>query len=255
MAKRISESFGMGAKKVFREYKRILVSLTETYAYWEWFKPGGFINFFNHIGHSPKGGQYVISKNDDSKGWEPGNCYWKLIREYGRYKKKRHPNRYVTQNNCIIKWKMDEKFVPDLNKGGVYRITFNNNKFYIGSTSNFKKRIMTYKSGFNGVAAIHNKGILKCVLECSSIRFEILELINDKEERQRTEGLYIKRNLESELLLNRAHDPKSNKGIRWTKEERDALSQKFKDGYGHTFWLHRKVNVQKVYNWSFNRKR
>jgi hypothetical protein len=90
--------------------------------------------------------------------------------------------------------------------------------------------------------------MIQCIATCASVQFEILEYLSQDVDMKKREGEYIRENANNPLLLNRAHDPYSNRGIKWTKEEKEKtrriLIEKVKSGqivpYGHRYMKKRR---------------
>lgn len=112
----------------------------------------------------------------------------------------------------------------DLNQAGIYKIFFDD-YFYIGSTSNFTKRIQGFRSLGGKKGSAFNKKMYECARDCSVILFEIIQVVDDISLLRGLETEYIQSFIGNPLLLNRAFDGNSNKGIRWTDEEKSKISQ------------------------------
>lgn len=225
MANQRLKAFKMASTVAYKEYYRMFhtsIGLVHK----EWFIEGGFLNFLNDMGHPPKDGKYYIGKIDENGFIEPSNCCW------------------VKKKTCIVDFEISKEDKDKLNSAGIYILTFDNGCFYIGSTKNFKRRVSCFIGSFNGVSKMHNKRMSECLLDCKYVSFKIIKVIADANIRVALEGVEIGKYIGNPLMLNRALDPTSNKGIRWTKEEtdktRNALKEKYKQEGVHKFWLHRK---------------
>ena len=73
-----------------------------------------------------------------------------------------------------------------------------------------------------------------CMLASKEATFEILEVIDNMDSLKDKETELIKQFIGNPLLINRAYDAHSNKGIKWTQEEKDktknGLIEKYKKG-------------------------
>lgn len=106
---------------------------------------------------------------------------------------------------------------------GVYKITFDNYKFYIGSSSNLKSRFANYRSYVNNKTRL-SKPLQQAYNNCKFIKMEVLEIVHDVNQLKNIETFYIENNF-NEKILNRAKTGISNKGINWTIEERLSISK------------------------------
>lgn len=207
---------GLGNTPEYKAYKRVFSSPDE-FVYKRWFSDNGFMNFKEDI-LPPHSHGCSFVKIDITKPFSPTNYKWEE-------RTKKIP---VYTIDFIIDTSIN------LNNSGTYRITFDNGCFYIGSTKSFRKRISCFKGMFNGTGKMHNKKVIQCIVECNSVRFEVIEIINDQEVMKDKETLLINSFIGNPLLLNRSFDAHSNKGIRWTEEEkinmRQALRAKYKKG-------------------------
>ena len=112
--------------------------------------------------------------------------------------------------------------LPDLPtndlRAGVYKFTFNSGHFYIGGTKHLRIRFFLWKDHFKR-GYIQNKRLLHQSQVSSDVSFEILEYVTDLSTLFNRETLYLQRNKDNPLILNRSFDGHSNKGIKWTQEE------------------------------------
>lgn len=226
--------------KEYVTYKTIIKESKEDFIYRKWFDKGGFDIFINDVGRCPQPPNRVyFEKLDNKKPYSPTNFIWKQTPI-----KSKAPKRVLTYTLDFI--------IPadiDLRQSGVYKITFDNNHFYIGSTKHFKNRISIYNTMFNGIGRIHNKKMALCISKCNSVKFDIVELIPDLNKLLEKETEYISQHIDNPLMINRAHDAHSNKGIRWTDEERlkvkNDLIAKYKAGlYKPTPYKYRRTKLK-----------
>ena len=104
---------------------------------------------------------------------------------------------------------------PKIRVCGVYKITFNNNWFYIGSSANLKHRFESWVCRFNKPSSLKNKNIKHIFPSLFKVEFEIIEqCVNDIDFTRGRETFYINENWENELLLNLCKDGFSHNGIR-----------------------------------------
>lgn len=89
----------------------------------------------------------------------------------------------------------------------------------------------------------------KCLVGCSEITFEILQVVEDVSLLREIETEFIRQFIGNPLLINRAFDAHSNKGIRWTQEEKAKISKGNK-GNGRPS----KPKVQKIVTYGKGRK-
>jgi predicted GIY-YIG superfamily endonuclease len=102
--------------------------------------------------------------------------------------------------------------------GGVYRIVFQDKRFYIGIASNLRKRIMGHISNFR--TDFSSTGVLKQMKGYKGkIRFELIELCQDVEERFRIEHREICRKSKYRINknFNRGGTPLKYKYPNWAK--------------------------------------
>lgn len=100
---------------------------------------------------------------------------------------------------------------------GVYKVTFDNDKFYIGSSCHLRKRFYFYKHYINDCRK-NSKALQNAYKKCSLIEIEVIEYTYDIINLKKVETFYIL-NADCSKILNRAKTGISNKGIKWTKEE------------------------------------
>lgn len=112
---------------------------------------------------------------------------------------------------------MKQFIIPEIGFSvcAVYKMVFDNSKFYIGCSVDVRSRMTGWK-------AILIKGKKKNILiteafkDCSVVEFQILEIVNGKKN-ARIEERYIKTNWKNPLLLNRSRNAQGN-GVKKTDE-------------------------------------
>lgn len=199
------------------------------FVYKRWFCRNGLLNFKQDL-EVFQSEMHVLEKLNLKEPFSPTNYKW-VERQKSLNRPKEH--KLKTTRNCkTLVFTVDETLKP--RRGGIYRLIFSNGKFYIGSTAHFGKRMGAWVATFNGTSKMHNKNVIKCVAECDSCHFQLIEYIDDEIKLKYAETEYIKTEIGNPLLLNRAYDAVSNKGIRWTDEERlatkNSLIAKYKSG-------------------------
>lgn len=107
--------------------------------------------------------------------------------------------------------------LPDVlpEKSGVYKYTLDTGHFYIGSSKNIKDRVRNHSVYLKkGIGKGVNKEVGKVLYTAKSATFEVLALVEDKDDRIKAESDEIQKNFKNEKLLNcnKWADPK-NKGI------------------------------------------
>lgn len=111
----------------------------------------------------------------------------------------------------------------NLNCAGVYKLIFPNGKYYIGSTSNFKKRVSAFRAEFKRGYS-HNKKLAAELSMNESVSFCVVEHIDDFSMLKHKEDYYLKLCSNDSHMLNRSKNAFSNKGVIWTKEEKKLMS-------------------------------
>lgn len=108
-----------------------------------------------------------------------------------------------------------EFITPELKScAAVYKITIDGKWFYIGSSINIKARIGRWTSCLRLGRHFKNKNIRLVLKKNSVIRFEIIEIVDEKSVLRDKETKHIRANQENNCLLNRCPDANSPKGIR-----------------------------------------
>ncbi len=83
----------------------------------------------------------------------------------------------------------------------VYRITFDDGRFYIGSTNDLQRRLNKWRQKLTG--GVYNKKIKFFVKNKFSCKADVLEYVEDRSKLLEREDWYIQRNRVNPLLLNR----------------------------------------------------
>ena len=94
----------------------------------------------------------------------------------------------------------------------VYRISFPDGHFYIGSTSNLKKRIGGYRSAFKNSIGNVNKLLAAKLIEHEMCVFEILERVPEEGDCYEVEDRWLKAKFSSPACLNRSISAYNNTG-------------------------------------------
>ena len=211
-------------------FEKMRASETNDFVYWKWFGSGGYENFKQDVGRYLKK-NFILFKKNEGTPFSPSNFRVGL-----KPKSKPHIGVVYKQKEIYDCFTLQLHISKgsDLSKSGIYKITFDNGWFYIGSTKNFRRRVGCTVGTFRGVSKLHNKNLIRCVAECDSAVFEVIEYIADVDLLKTRETEIIKPFIENPLLINRAYDGHSNKGIRWTDEEKakvkNTLIKKCLDG-------------------------
>ncbi len=112
--------------------------------------------------------------------------------------------------------------VPEFLRGqrpmGVYKISFDDQCFYIGSSIDLRQRFIGWKTRMRD-GTNKNKKIRALVKSAAIIRFEVVEFVEKAEELRDRETYYIDIDWENPLLLNYCPSGNNNKGIRWSEED------------------------------------
>jgi len=95
----------------------------------------------------------------------------------------------------------------------VYRITFPDGYFYIGSTKNFKQRLSGYRSAFKNSIGNVNQLIAAKSREFDVCYMDIIERVVDYHDQYLIENDSIEDNLGNPLLLNRSKNAFNNSGM------------------------------------------
>lgn len=85
---------------------------------------------------------------------------------------------------------------------GVYKISFDKKYFYIGSSTNIRKRFRRWVCVFNNPHYIKNKRIKEVISSSNCIEFEILLRFSDENKLRQHEKELIKENSGNKLFLN-----------------------------------------------------
>jgi len=118
-----------------------------------------------------------------------------------------------------------EFIIPKFNRNevssGVYKITFDNRHFYIGSSKNLRRRFNKWKDNIK-LGNPHNELILELIPHCTVIKFEILEIVPFGIDARIQEDTYIKSNFGNLLFLNRSNDAFVSKFKRTAEQKERA---------------------------------
>jgi len=196
---------GKAKTKEYIAYARIINDESQKMIYRRWALPDGFNNFIEDVGRAP-GKDYYLTKRDAGGNYEPVNLEWR-----------RRINR-ESVIDFIVEYSHEE-----LKQAGVYRLVFDNGMFYIGSSKCLKTRLILWKSVFK-TNDVSNKRLTQCVSQCKSVSFEVIEYAPESAIRSR-ENKYLADFVGDKRLLNRSFDAESNKGVRWTEEEKRLMSE------------------------------
>jgi len=90
---------------------------------------------------------------------------------------------------------------------GIYRITSDNGKFYIGSSLHLKQRSSSWKSVFEKGKINFNAGqnVLKEIPNIKEAYFEVIEYITDVSKIRDKESEYLMKHLDNPLFVNSAY--------------------------------------------------
>lgn len=141
----------------------------------------------------------------------------------------------------------------NLSQSGIYKVLFGD-YFYIGSTTNFKKRISTFRCvcGSNNPMG-YNKKMAYVLKFCCIIKFEIIMVVEDTSLLKKIETDVIQMFKYSPFLINRSVDGNSNKGIKWTEEERNKITETTRNkrkNKPHKIKVAKKSGIPKGYKFS-----
>ena len=95
----------------------------------------------------------------------------------------------------------------------IYRLSFPDGSFYIGSTTNFRQRLSGYKSNFKNSIGNVNKLVAAKANIFDISFFEIIYRLEDNEQLLEIEDNYIKANVGNPLSLNRSKSAFNNSGM------------------------------------------
>lgn len=177
----------------------------------EWTGRGeGLKNFLGHMGHPPVGHFLLLKSGQTIYG--PDNCEWSAR----------------MANPLPLNFIISDGVLPRM--GGVYKLLFSNGTFYIGSTADFMIRIGVFKTEMRK-GYTHNKRMKDAIYESDSVNFVIVESAEGIDLKKR-EDFYLKQEAGNPQMLNRSLSAFSNKGILWSKEERELMKVKCGPGPG-----------------------
>jgi len=111
------------------------------------------------------------------------------------------------------------------NYAGVYKLTFDGRRFYIGGTLNLRARFHKLKHNMtNGIFKNHK--VKAAYDSCASVKMEIVEMVDNHDDLGERETFYIQSFWGNPDLLNRAPSAKGNTGMRLTPEQRELLRER-----------------------------
>jgi hypothetical protein len=120
-------------------------------------------------------------------------------------------NQWMPIFNFMIQFEF-VKFKYGYNPSGVYKMSFNTGHFYIGSSKHLKTRFCLWRTNLNRLD-FSQKFILDILPLVTWVKFEVIEFVTP-ENILVAEGVYIKKFINDELLLNRRINPIDNTGVR-----------------------------------------
>jgi hypothetical protein len=95
---------------------------------------------------------------------------------------------------------------------GIYILWFDDKWFYIGSSTNIRRRLCKWAAVFKNTKYLDNKTMGIVLNKCSIIRAEILQIVEDSHDLTNIETKYIQQNWGSNFILNRIPDACTLKG-------------------------------------------
>lgn len=108
----------------------------------------------------------------------------------------------------------------------IYKLQFDNGKFYIGATDNLLQRYKAYTSNFR-TGFFESKNLILAFNGSESATMEVLKKCSEIDVLE-WEKRVISEYLGNPNLINRSTGGNANEGIRWTDEERQNMSQRMK---------------------------
>lgn len=152
----------------------------------------GFKKFILDIGPRPSGNHFFrLTKRKD--GYYPNNYRWMELKS-------------ATANTLF-------NIPSGCHFAGVYKISFDDKYFYIGSSKSVHHRIMNWKHRLS-IKEPKNINILEIIDKVKCVSFSILERVDNFLELRQKETDWITENWENKLLLNRCPSGYNNKNIR-----------------------------------------
>lgn len=114
-------------------------------------------------------------------------------------------------------------FARKENPVGVYRITFDEKHFYIGSSKHLKTRFQNWVTAIDrGVNK--NTRIRELAKVCAKAQFEILEVVVSGDHKER-ERFYIAKYWGDPMFLNYCQDPNDCRGVKFDNDRKDRMRQ------------------------------
>lgn len=95
---------------------------------------------------------------------------------------------------------------------GVYKLTFNDKWFYIGSSVDLKRRMSGWKTRLTQTGFSKNGSIKFILPEIVKVNFKVLEIVPDGRSVKEVEDVYLKKFIDNEFCLNLTPDAFNGKG-------------------------------------------
>lgn len=113
---------------------------------------------------------------------------------------------------CEIKWPLDSWRKP---VGGVYKITFDNGKIYVGSSVHLRRRIGQWRSFLSGKAKSRiSPSIVTIMSICRLATVEVMAYAEDEDEIRRLEDIFLSEHLKDGSLINQSPAALDNFGYK-----------------------------------------
>lgn len=110
-----------------------------------------------------------------------------------------------------------------------------------------RNRLTLFNAHLSGSGSPKPSKYLKEIIDKTShISIEILEIVKNEESIRGIEDIYLKQHSNNPFLLNRSKDAFSNKGIKWTKEERKTISDGMKTKWNSRTPEEKRLITEKV---------
>ena len=101
---------------------------------------------------------------------------------------------------------------------GVYKITFDGTRFYIGGAGGLWQRMNRWRGDLRK-GVFKNKNIAALFPDVKEVVFEVIEICSSREEAKEREDFYIKKYCNDEFFLNRAFNAYTNEGIKMDENQ------------------------------------
>lgn len=105
---------------------------------------------------------------------------------------------------------------------GVYKMTFDGAKFYIGGAQNLNIRFHKWKHMLT-VGEFKNFQVKEAYQGCSSVKMEVVEIVTDLGLLDARETFHIQSHWGNLNLLNRSPMASTNQGLKWTDQQIEIL--------------------------------